>query len=466
MAEATVRTGPIRDGLRRLAALPGWLLAAADADRVGAALGEHVPGLVGCEAERFRHDGATWTAWYDLTVDGLGHVMLAGVLHPPGQAPPDRGGEQAPFGDPSWRLRLPELGLDLGVEPPGASLPVVARLTDPEQARLLLEAGLQVREADLSIAACTPRVLRDKPGRCTLRCELDYSAGVDAAGRGWPGSVIVKAYARDEGADAWAGMRALWDSGLPGGGAVSLAEPLAYLPDVRVLVQGLVPEQDTFKDFMRSSLRAGTAEARTRLDAYAAATARGLAALHGSGVRHGGTVTIEDELAEIRQVLADLAVPFGDLPGAATSLLDRVEELAATHPADPAVPTHRSFRPGQVLLNEGRVGFIDFDGLCMAEPALDVALFCATVKDLGMDKRTTRSADPQARLDRVLQLERVCERFLDEYEATAPVSRVRVTLWETLDLLTNVLRCWTKVKPERVAPTMLLLERQLAASGL
>jgi hypothetical protein len=456
--------GQLWERLRRFSALPDWLRAAADRDVVGDALREHVPGLVKCDVERFLHEGDTWSAWYELTVEGAGKVMLTGTLLPPDERGAAVDVPAAPFGTPSWHCRLPDLGLDLHVEPPGKSLPVVARLVDPAQARTLLEDGIRADSIpDYRVAACAPRIVRDKPGRCTLLADVEYPA--DASDRGWPTLVVVKAHEGDEGANAWTGMRALWDSSLADGRVVTLAQPLAYLADLRVLVQGPVPQEADFKDLMRASLRSGTAEALAELDAYTTRTAQGLAALHHSGLVYGQTVAIADELAELRAVLADLAGPFGDLAAAGGAVLDRVEQLAAEHPAGPAVPSHRSFRPGQVLLDHGKVGFIDFDGLCMAEPALDVALFRASAKDLGVDKRTAR-ADPEARLARVVQLERVCDRFLDDYAAAAPVSRVRVALWETLDLLTNYLRCWSKVKPERVGPTMLLLERQLAAAGL
>ena len=56
--------------------------------------------------------------------------------------------------------------------------------------------------------------------------------------------------------------------------------------------------------------------------------------------------------------------------------------------------------------------------------------------------------------------------ILAEYERHAPVSRQRVALWEALDLLTVVLRCWTKVKPRQLGNAILMLEAHLSASGL
>ena len=131
----------------------------------------------------------------------------------------------------------------------------------------------------------------------------------------------------------------------------------------------------------------------------------------------------------------------------------------------PVVATHGTFRPGQVLIHRDRIGFIDFDNFCQAEPALDLSLFFRRTKDIILD---TNETGPGGGLDaqsaRATLLDRadtVCEVFLGEYEAHARVSRQRIALWETLDLLTLVLHSWTKVKPERLENATFALEQHL-----
>ena len=58
-------------------------------------------------------------------------------------------------------------------------------------------------------------------------------------------------------------------------------------------------------------------------------------------------------------------------------------------------------------------------------------------------------------------VEAVCDEFLRHYEAVAPVSRERVMLWETLDLLTYVVHAWTRTSPARLYARMLTLEDQV-----
>ena len=130
---------------------------------------------------------------------------------------------------------------------------------------------------------------------------------------------------------------------------------------------------------------------------------------------------------------------------------------------------HGTFRPGQVLIYQGQIGFIDFDSFCQAEPALDLSLFLRRTKDIAMSADEEEDGDDRAALDEALraqrleQAEAICDAFLSEYAAHVPVSRQRVALWEALDLFTLVLHSWTKVKPERLNNAMFSLDRHLRA---
>ena len=80
--------------------------------------------------------------------------------------------------------------------------------------------------------------------------------------------------------------------------------------------------------------------------------------------------------------------PVGPLPELATSidpLVERLKALAAENPPDALVPSHGSFRPAQVLVHQGKIGFIDFDSFAQSEPSLDLALFLGTVRNIGID---------------------------------------------------------------------------------
>src|SRR5438876_9651914 len=103
-------------------------------------------------------------------------------------------------------------------------------LTDPEQARALLEQSIRSGSgayADIRIAAAIPRVVRYKANsRCTILYHLDYPADLPTACH-WPDLVVAKSYHGDKGQNAYAAMGALWDSPLATSDTASLAAPVA-----------------------------------------------------------------------------------------------------------------------------------------------------------------------------------------------------------------------------------------------
>jgi thiamine kinase-like enzyme len=328
-------------------------------------------------------------------------------------------------------------------------------LTDPESARELLEQAIRAcspTHSQLRIEAVEPRVVRAKGSRCTVVYELEFGPEEHNT----PSPLIAKTYRGDKGENAYAGMRALWTSKLGRSNAVSIAEPLAFVPELNVLVQGPVRGETTLKAVIKAAFEAGTAEALLELSVYVDKTAVGLAELHRCGVTYGGTVTWDDKLADVEETVGRAASLASELADAAAPLLTRLEEQATGYPPDPPVPTHGSFRPNQVLVNEGEIGFIDFDRFGQAEPALDIASFRTAMRDAGrLDGSEHVDEVRQARL---VQLDELCDRFLDRYAGVASVSRERVRVWEALGLFTTVLHCWTKMEAGLEARLELLLD--------
>jgi hypothetical protein len=452
-------------GLEAYATLPGWLTDAVDPETVAAGLVAAVDELGSGELELTSVEAAQphlkrqgWLGTYELAVEGppglRGTLELAATLVPPSAEPARCTGA---FGSPEWRGSLPALGLRLRTRPPDAELPALAVLTDPARAASLLEAAIRAGSpayADLRILGCTPRVARHKPGsRTTVVYDLEYPA--EAAGRGWPPRVVAKTYKGGKGANAYAAMRALWASPLRSSEVVAIAEPLAYLEGDRILVQGPVAEEVTLKALLDSGLRrpsGATAEALTAAFRRAAA---GLAALHGCGVGYGETVTFDDEHAEVSELADRIARQVPGVAGAADGLLALVAERAGGS-APSFGPCHRSFRPGQVLLAGESIAFIDFDGFCQGEPALDLALFRAAIKTVAADS-LDQPVDATQLRDRFRQAEHYCEIFTSAYAEHAPVDPERVEIWEALDLLTSALHGWTRIDQTRLTGQLFAL---------
>ena len=472
----TAASGTPFKGLWLLKSMPEWLRAIARPEHLKAAMERSIPefasGAVALEhvrPTRGRLEDGVFGGIFELTVKGPGGVRrvvcLRGVADSRRPVGVDAVSPGVPFGEDGWRCAVPELRLVLETAPADTALPALAILTDPSRARALLEGGIRAGSpayADIRIQACTPRVARYKFGqRCTFLYRLEY--GPEAAGRGWPEAVVAKTYWRDKGRVAYEGMRALWESELKRSTDVTVAEPLAFIPELRVLIQAVVPHESTLIDLLKSVLRGGTAEIIEEFRDQFAKTARGLAALHAC-TAHGSIFSFEQKMAEIRDRIVGLTNWIPGFDGALEPALARLDALATSHPPQRPVPSHRSFRPAQVLLCRGRVAFIDFDGFCEAEPAMDLALFRATMKQSVM--RLACAEPPAPSLDIPSELDGLCDLFLDEYERMAPVSRERVALWETLYLLESALNGWMKLEPERFESSMALLERHVRQSPL
>lgn len=476
LSEGTEKGG-IASELWQITGLPDWLEAAARPEIVSAALVRHIPEfgsgdliLRSCKLKRMRlkDTSGRWGGVYALKVEnprsaGAQTIQLRATLSAPG-IQGDATEEQPrphPFGAAEWHCAVPELGMQFEIEPPDAVLAAMPALSDPEQSRELLERSIRAASSyhDLGIERCTPHVLSYKPGtRGTIRYDVEYPS--ELADRGWPEIVIGKTYRGDKGQIAYEGMRALWQSPLAAGDVVTIAEPLAYIPDLKVLFQRSIPEERILEDVLKSALSNGSPEALDELYYFVRKAAVGLAAVHSSKAHYGEVVTWADRVPDVRKIVDRLVLPIPELASAMMPLLDRLEALDAAQPAEAPVPTHGTFKPEQVLIDGRQIGFIDFDEFCMAEPALDIAVFLAAIKDVGLTSDDTLQS-VSLRQERLALLESIGNAFLEEYLRRAPLSPQRVALWEALEYINDVLDCWIKVKPAEVASTILILKHHL-----
>src|ERR671939_693331 len=116
---------PVAAGLHQFGALPAWLQAAAQPERVQSALARSIPAfaageltLEACEIRRLRFKAHTrcWTGSYRFTIVGPQPgqrrvVVLCGRIIPPGMDEPAAAGAAPAFGAEGWRTYLPELRL-------------------------------------------------------------------------------------------------------------------------------------------------------------------------------------------------------------------------------------------------------------------------------------------------------------------------------------------------------------------
>jgi hypothetical protein len=116
---------------------------------------------------------------------------------------------------------------------------------------------------------------------------------------------------------------------------------------------------------LKSVIERPNQEEQEKLYRYIRKTAAGLAAFHRSGASYGEQVELGERFVDIHGLIHRLTVLLPELEGSILPLLVWLENLAARYPEEPAVPTHGTFNPEQVLI-DGNDWFIDFDDYCMA----------------------------------------------------------------------------------------------------
>jgi hypothetical protein len=463
---ATIGAAGVDAGLDRLASPPPWLLAIEDADRLRADLEQSVPELssgrlrlAACKFKRARIVDGTWSSLCRLTIqdpaDGSTRTVdIRGTLVLPGEDPPVPSAP-VPFDDDGWRCYLPDIRWEFVREESDTSMPAMPDLTDPERSRTFLSGVLGGAE----ITSSSPEVMRYREGRrCTIRYELEYAE----AGAG-PANVLAKVYEGDEGVGTYEAMRALWSSPLRSSTTVAIAEPLGIVPERHVMLQGFVRGERPMKDHIKTAFKPGVDAGVEALSALVRKAGRGLGELHTSGADVGPVVSWSDQVDAVRAANAELASVIPDLAAAMEPLVAGLESASVDTGEGPLVPTHRSFRPAQILVDGDDIAFIDFDGFCRAEAGLDLALFRTTLCDLALRAMETDDeplpADEQAAIQ--VALDELCATFLAGYTEVAEYSAARLSQWDLLTSAKDILDCWRKVKFEHLERRMRFLHHKL-----
>jgi hypothetical protein len=184
------------------------------------------------------------------------------------------------------------------------------------------------------------------------------------------------------------------------------------------------------------------------LDGDLAACARLLAALHAVPGAEGPE---RSATADLRTARAELLGVGGRAPALGVRLSRWLARLdAEAGAALPAGPAHGRLTLGSVLFEDGRPGLVGLDGLCLAEPALDLGSLAAhlrvAVADVGGSAQDAEAA---------------VARFLDAYAEAAGADRDllgrRAALHEALVLARLAVRRWSGIDPAGLAAVLRLM---------
>jgi hypothetical protein len=231
----------------------------------------------------------------------------------------------------------------------------------------------------------------------------------------------------------------------------------AYLPDLRLALLDAVPGSPLLPALVRA--RTGGAVPPVvggpTAEEAVAACARIAAALHRSSIPVGPARTAAEEVERVRSAVEELAPLAPALAASLHRRLASVGDLAVDPPARLGV-AHGDLDPARVLFDGPTTGLVDFDAVCLAEPALDLGQFTAFLAV------AVRKAEDAAGLT-THRGEDLASTFLGEYlrQSESPDADLllgRVAAHRTLALTRLAVRSWRQAKPDRLRATLALLD--------
>ncbi|MGZ4508270.1 MAG: phosphotransferase [Blastococcus sp.] len=312
--------------------------------------------------------------------------------------------------------------------------------------------------------------VRYKPGdRCVIRYRLRFWNPGDAGGSGTDVrtcTLVAKLYGERREAQAATDLLArLHDRA----GLTWTARPLGVVPDLPLaLTEDLGSSRDPVP--ARSGLDVVHPGSDDAVEVVRRA-ARALAELHTSGLDTGGLNrrTGADEAAKAakRARLLEQYVP--ELAPVARRVSGELCSTLAGLPGDTVRPGHGSYKPSQLLVRDGAVFVVDFDQVCLADPALDVGYFLAYLRPAGLwYRRAGRRAWFEAAADAFLStyLHRLADRG-ESAETCAGIAG-RAPVFEAALLLKIAARRANRLhspRPGEVAAVLDEVSRSLASAG-
>ena len=351
---------------------------------------------------------------------------------------------------------VPSLEMRVYRFPQDPALPSLTKALDPQRvSAALAEALPEFQAGALRILRCDVKTLRFRPGRrCTVRIRVwlrEIESGVI-----YKRVLYGKIYHDLEKAGRVYQQMLSLSSSLPAQkGQIVFATASAFLPDLAMVLQDPI-EGVPLDGLIHSDTEA--CDARGLAGTLAAASA--LAALHTSGVQISGKPrSISSELARFKkrgarigQVNPVLGNDIIKLADTLSAWLDTLEQWGAT-----AGLVHGDCKPAQFLVKEDQVALLDFDHGGMADPAVDVGTFLATLQQLVVKQTVKNRGKPGRSAAWMPDLNR---QFLEAYGSASGFPSVfshRAAWYEAVALLRKAIRGFER-SPYSSLPAALVTE--------
>ncbi len=313
--------------------------------------------------------------------------------------------EQAPLDVlPSGVLSVPDLSLSVQTFPADTHLPALAASCNtapqgPIFQALQEAARLHLHDAAWRLVSASSDPVRYKPAN---RCVIRYHLALEHPESGARNLIVFgKVYSDPAQARSVQNLQQqLYDEQAGTGAIPLLPRPLGIIDELGLTFNEAVqPAQEHDAADRWSRLRTGTRALLPQLergrggaitqisipDEELRLTAEALAGLHTSTVHPKGSPrTGAKEAKRARERAALIA---GRNHAQAEEVQALAQELAARLEAlqpEAYLPAHGGFKASQLLFHSQRVFVVDFDGFCLADPALDVGYFLAYLRPSGL----------------------------------------------------------------------------------
>jgi tRNA A-37 threonylcarbamoyl transferase component Bud32 len=323
--------------------------------------------------------------------------------------------------------------LNLNIAMNDHKLPELVRALNVEEMRSLLSLHLARHTEGREICRLQHLVLKHTPGK---RCVIEYWLELGGSPRREL-RVIGKMYRFNRGENIFANLCALWTaahSQTHEEAVFGMPQPLAYLPDLGMVIQDVVP---------------GRQLSRFTTDHYLLQAVRRVAS--NLAALHGLTVSVSEKKG-LNDHLKKYCHPGPEVLGeACPELRPLVESILTGLAADPlwagqtapVCPVHGDLGLSQIFVNNDRAFFIDFDGFCLSHAALDISNFLIALK-----------------VHFELQSGALAEAFLETYlESQSPEKLAGPRIYHALTYLRRAMICFRwKTEPEWRQQVRQLLE--------
>lgn len=294
---------------------------------------------------------------------------------------------------------IPSLGMQVYRFPNDPALPTLTKVLDSQNISAALAETLpEIQNRAARILRCEVKPLRFRPERrCTVRLNLWLRK--NDSGEIYKRVLYGKIYHDLEKAGhVYQQMLSLSDSVSAKDGHVSFATAAAFLPDLAMVLQDPIAGVP-----LDSLLSCDTETCDPRGFAGILAAASPLAAFHVSGLVAGKPRSIKAELARFKkrgarigEINPELGNNIIKLADTLSTWLDTLDQWGATISL-----VHGDCKPAQFLIQDQQIALLDFDHCGMADPAVDVGTFLATLQQMKV-KQTIKNRGQPARCARWL----------------------------------------------------------------